>query len=236
MNLHTFPVFNLYTDHPVAIDSRDHTHPHGTKNDNTRNKKFVDKVTKWFWMKGPINFLDIGCAGGGLVSDMDRAGHFAVGLEGSNYNLLNQRAEWAVTPHLFATCDVTRPFLLAHVDTKDYRPLKFEMITSWDFLEHCPEDRLDQFFVNLKTHLAPGGIFVASISANEEFHHVCVHPREWWEEKFQENGFTLRQDVLDYLRPDFVRGPDQPEDSGSPRAGGSFHLACSISNGDGLRN
>lgn len=227
MQLHSFPAFNLYTDHPVALDSRDHTQPHGVKNDNTKNANYVKKITDWFWLNGPINFLDLGCAGGGIVSQMHEKGHFAVGLEGSDYNLLHKRAEWGINPHLFATCDITRPFLLCHKDTNDYRPIKFNHVAANELMEHLPEDRLSQFFANLKTHLAPGGIFVASISANEEFHHVCVHPREWWEEKFRENGFTLRQDMLDYLRPDFVRGPDQPEDSGSPRAGGSFHLACS---------
>lgn len=224
MQLHAHENFNLYTDHPVALDSRDHTQPHGVKHDNTRNSKFVKKMGKWFWMEKRINFLDLGCAGGGLVSDMSMAGHFSVGLDGSDYNLLNRRAEWGITPDLFATCDITKPFEL---QTRTGIGLKFHLITSWDTLEHLPEDRLPQVFQNIKTHLNPGGVFICSISSNEEYHHVCVHSRDWWERKFQENGLTLRPDVLDYVSPDFVRGPNQPEDSGSPKAGGSFHLACS---------
>jgi len=225
MLLHPFKNFNLYTDHPVALDSRDHIKPEGVKNDNTRNPKFVDKITKWFWMQGRINFLDLGCAGGGLVSDMSKAGHFSIGLEGSNYNLLTKRVEWAVTPDLFTTCDVTRPFQL---QTKTGIDLKFHVISMWELWEHLPEDRLPQVFDNLKKHLNVGGFLVCSISEQPQYHHVTLHPQSWWEEKFRENGFTLRQDVLDYLSPDFVRGPNQELGTGSEHTEYSFHLAASL--------
>jgi len=38
--------------------------------------------------------MDIRCSGGGLVLDGILKGHFAIGLEGSDYSKKRQRAEW----------------------------------------------------------------------------------------------------------------------------------------------
>ncbi len=59
------PVFILDTGKPVAEDSVDHRFPHGTASDSTRWPRFVAACERLF---GPrLKFLDLGCAGGGLV-------------------------------------------------------------------------------------------------------------------------------------------------------------------------
>src|SRR5262249_26545574 len=63
--------FQLFTEHPVALDSRDHIVPGGTMMDDTRGKPFVAMCAKLFIEKynRPYAFLDLGCSSGGLVEE-----------------------------------------------------------------------------------------------------------------------------------------------------------------------
>ena len=74
----------LVSENRVALDSADHLFPHGTAKDETRSPAFVQSVLNHF--QRSIDYLDIGCAGGGLVYDFVRANCLAVGLEGSDYS------------------------------------------------------------------------------------------------------------------------------------------------------
>ena len=109
--------FHLETEYPVALDSLDHVYPLGTALDNTINLEFNERIYALFPGK-TISILDLGCAGGGMVKSFVDAGHIAVGLEGSDYNLKHKRAEWATVPDNLFTCDCSRPFILH--DGSDY--------------------------------------------------------------------------------------------------------------------
>src|ERR1041385_1718164 len=98
--------FQLFTEHPVALESRDHIVPGGTMMDDTRGKTFVALCAKLFIEKynRPYAFLDLGCSSGGLVEEtlkLRESEHYrkhpitAVGLEGSDYSLARNRAAWA---------------------------------------------------------------------------------------------------------------------------------------------
>ena len=117
----------LETDHPVAVSSNDTKFPRGSKNDNSISPRFNRKLYQLFRGAKPIRVLDIGCAGGGFVRSLLDDGHFAVGLEGSDYPLLNQTGEWSTIPHHLFTCDVTKPFRLTDRATR--QPLLFDAIT-----------------------------------------------------------------------------------------------------------
>ena len=104
------PVALLEAERRLAIDSDDHRFPRGTRNDNTRYPRFRWKCEQVCGRK--LSLLDIGCAGGGIVLEFLLAGHFALGLEGSDYSMRTQRACWRLIPNHLMTCDVTRPFCL----------------------------------------------------------------------------------------------------------------------------
>ena len=93
------PEYYLKSDHPVALSSNDHRIPRGTINDDTRWPRFCKKAERIFEGRR-IRFLDIGCAGGGLVFDFLVRGHDAVGIEGSDINWLTERAHWGVIPDI----------------------------------------------------------------------------------------------------------------------------------------
>lgn len=106
----------------------------GTRNDNTRCPRFVRKCEDIFGHK--IRALDLGCAGGGLVLDFLLAGHSSVGLEGSDYSLKWQRAEWRFLRDRLFTCDITEPYSI--IDNSAGKPAQFDLISAWEVLEHLP--------------------------------------------------------------------------------------------------
>ncbi len=190
----------VITNHPVAIHSNDHLHPRGTANDNTRAPFFIRKCEELFPNK-KIKYMDIGCAGGGIVLDALLRGHFAIGLEGSDYSLLHQRAEWRALRHNLFTCDVTFPFDVQTIEGKEH--VNFDVISAWEVLEHIPEDSLDQMIKNIIDHLEIGGVFIGTAAQFGDYDpvsgasmHVTIKPREWWEDKFTQYGLVSRRELF----------------------------------------
>ena len=190
-------MIKLITDYPIAVESDDHIHPDGIYLDNNINYMFVANVEKHF-KNNKINMLDLGCAGGALVCRMTERGHNVVGLEGSDH-CVNVREEavkhhnilplglknWAQyhNSRLF-TCDVTKQYQLLLNNS----PMKFDLITCFDVMDHFHEHELDMFFKMIQYHLKPEGIFVASIALfdlikNEGVNwHKSVYSKVWWAE------------------------------------------------------
>lgn len=199
----------LETDYPVAINSDDHKYPFGTKNDDTRCPRFIRKCEGLFSPDRDIKFLDLGCSGGGLVLDACLRNHIGIGLEGSDYSYLNQRAEWRVIPNNLFTCDITKDFTLYDKDTKDV--VKFEIVSAWELLEHIEEYDLPVLFANISKHLCDDGYFIGSVSTVDSIYpgtdinlHKTVKPRDWWQEKIREFGFE--EVDAGFVLEDFARG------------------------------
>lgn len=192
--LSTKKIFEVKTDYPVAYESADHLHPHGTKNDNTRAAFFIRKCEELFPEKKQLCFADLGCSGGGIVLDAVLRGHNAIGLEGSDYSLKHQRAEWRLLKNRLFTCDISKPF---HIQNADGSDAKFDVVSAWEVLEHIPEDGVSQLAKNVTNMLFPGGYFVATVSQVEDFEpesgaqlHVTIRPPQWWYSKFEEVGLV----------------------------------------------
>ena len=202
----------LETDYPIAYESLDHLHPHGTIRDNTRCPRFVEKCEQLLARKKNLSFLDLGCSGGGMVLEAALRGHISIGLEGSDCSKKEQRAEWRLLGDRLQTCDITKPFYLWDAEKK---VAQFDVITAWEVLEHITEQDLPQLFENMKRHLAPGGYFVGSIADWDDIDpesgvnwHVTVHPYDWWSQKFEEAGFEICTDDFDVV--DMARGGYNP--------------------------
>jgi 2-polyprenyl-3-methyl-5-hydroxy-6-metoxy-1,4-benzoquinol methylase len=209
----------------VAFNSPDHIHPHGTRRDNSRNPRFNVKL---YWLfqqtKTNLTILDLGCSGGGFVRDCLNDGCLAVGLEGSDYSLKRRRAEWAVIPEYLFVCDVTAPFEVTMRSGTNSSPqrLQFDVVTSWELLEHIAEPDLPTLADNVRHHLKPGGLWIMSIAPHHDKPaaaelHQTVHPKSWWVRKFGQMGFQQLEGYVEYFNTQFVRGPK----FGAP---GSFHL------------
>lgn len=202
---------------PVALDSNDHIHPDGIYLDNNVNPAFVNDVEKYFNKK--INFLDLGCAGGALVCELIDRGHNAVGIDGSDHCLiLRKEAAYKLdlekpygydnwqkygNQRLF-TADITKEFQLF----ENGEPMKFDLITAWDVMEHFYPERMDTFMEQVKKHLKPDGYFVASIAKfslnkhNVEYHN-CNFPDSWWIEKLSPHLNRVDYIFSSYNMPDY---------------------------------
>jgi len=181
-------MIKIKTEYPVAFDSIDHIKPHGTANDNYTNIEFIKEVEDFFYGR-KINYMDLGCAGGQLAIDFFNRGHFAIGLEGSDFSLIRKRANWENHSNttLF-TCDISRPFEI--LGDNDNRVL-FDCITANEVLEHIPRERLNVLMENIYNHLKDDGIFIGSVSITTEPWHVSVFSKEIWYEEIFKPLFTV---------------------------------------------
>ncbi|HLY75873.1 MAG TPA: class I SAM-dependent methyltransferase, partial [Planctomycetota bacterium] len=230
------PLYRVESAHPVAVSSDDHKHPRGSIYDNSVHAAFNARTNELFGQRTPLKLLDLGCAGGGLVRSFLAEGHVAVGLEGSDHSLRLKTGEWGLCPlHLF-TCDLTHPFRLLD---RDGRPMMFDIITSWEVLEHIPEGAVGTLIASISNHLAQGGIFVGSVDTDPDgnllsgaTYHVTLKPKPWWLEAFARGGLI---EVFDhpYRIEDFVRGNGLGFKDWDPRDGTGFHLVMKRSNPSG---
>jgi len=177
---------NLITEFPVAYESPDHLVPTGTKNDNNTNIGYIEEVEKLFNGK-KINVMDLGCAGGQLIVDFSNRGHTAVGVEGSDYNIKHKLHNWPNKhKEVLFTADLTKPY---KVLDEDGNRVKFDLISSWEVIEHIAWENLDKFFENMFDNLKEDGLFVGSINTGPDireekdtltFLHQSVFPEEFW--------------------------------------------------------
>lgn len=205
--------FLVDTKHPIALDSPDHTHPLGTKRDNSVNQKFNDKLIA-LWERnhvGTMRVLDIGCAGGGFVHSIWQDGHEAVGIEGSDYCKRTKLHMWNVIPEHLFTADAREPFKVYSMAGEGQRKKKilFDVITIWEFFEHIDGERLGGVFENMRQNLIPGGMVIGTIntmpSTLEVHYHLSSHKPNWWFDRFEAEGFRYRKDLVDYFDADLVR-------------------------------
>ena len=175
----------LQTNHPIAVTSPDHVKPWGTRRDNWSSPLLVQTLYNYF--KRPYALLDLGCAGCQFVVDVNNTKPcIGVGLEGSDYNINRQHFNWKqyYNKRLF-TCDITYPFQLL----LDDKPMKFDCITSWEFLEHVHPGRIEIVLDNVKRHMYQYSIFIGQYALTGDSPeglqlHQCIKPVEWWNEQF----------------------------------------------------
>jgi SAM-dependent methyltransferase len=214
-------MISLITNHPIAYDSPDHIVPWGTMRDNSTLPEFIEEIETHF-SNQPIKMMDLGCSGGQLVVDFHNRGHLAVGLEGSDYSVKHQRANWPEWYNkILFTCDVAKEYQI----NKDNEPIKFELITAWEVLEHIHPDDLKMFFNQIAKHLSPNGIFVASISPNHDviegvaLHQSVFQQHEWLFNILTEDG-ALEGSNLEYHPYPFKHAVR--------RGNGSFHILLKL--------
>lgn len=172
----------IITDHPVAFESPDHIYPWGTRRDNTTDLGFIQEIEQYFNNR-KIKTLDVGCSGGQLTIDFNGRGHTAVGIEGSDYSVKNSRANWPQYHNVcLFTCDATKPYQLVDDDNAQ---VVFDLVTSWEVVEHIRPEDLEQFFGYIKKHMTDDAVFCASIAPIPDIQegyvlHQSVYSKEVW--------------------------------------------------------
>ena len=137
---------------------------------------FADRARK-LGVTGAQRILDVGCAMGFMVGHLRRLGIDAYGCDMSEYAI--SKAE----PHV-------RPFLM-HCDIANglpYRDKWFDLVCSFDVMEHVPEDQLPAVVAEL---LRVGTTQFHEITCEEhqigvDLTHVTIKPLVWWQDRFPE--------------------------------------------------
>ena len=207
----------------VATSSADHRIPWGTRRDNSRNRRFNQKLYKLFApQKGPLRVLDLGCSGGGFVKDCLDDGCIAVGLEGSDFSKKFRRAEWRTIPEFLFTSDITAPFHIEGEFHGSFSAIRFDVITSWEVMEHIADADLPQVVKNVLEHLEEGGLWIMSVSPHPDIVegvnlHQTIQGKEWWVQRLAGLGVEHQEKYVRFFNTQFIRGPKY-------NAPGSFHL------------
>lgn len=211
-------MFKVETKHPIATFSPDHMIPYGTKEDNSRNLRFNQKLNKkvfsyndenldWLSRLYSGKIMDWGCAGGAFVKDCIDDGHHAIGLEGSDYSKKHNRAAWSCIPNHLFTCDITKPFQVTCYDC----PEIFDVITAWEFIEHIKEEDLEQVFINADNHLKKDGLWIMTVATHVDGpYHQTIRDPGWWFDLFKQCGWEQQEDLVNYFAPDWIRRPEYP--------------------------
>jgi SAM-dependent methyltransferase len=196
-------MFDVVTSHPVALKSLDHLFPCGTINDNSGQPDFIRKMVDL----GVTSLLDIGCAGGLLVTQANDAGIRAVGIEGSDASQKAGRAEWGNPPprYLF-TADAAKPFSIHW----NGQPCRFDAVTAWEVLEHIEQGGLSQLFANINRHTQAGSVLFCSITCTPSPWcgvdlHCTQKPEPWWDNRLRSVGWERKPDLETYIGDKWVR-------------------------------
>lgn len=135
--------------------------------DNTTSPRLIKKIGEFFSKKRNkaiselnINCLDLGCAGGQFILDLanENFTNICVGLDGVAGAL--GRDNWLISRDIFFNADLSKEYQILN----DGEPVQFDLITSWDVIEHLHTSQLEIFFETMHKHLAPDGIFIGSIA------------------------------------------------------------------------
>ena len=207
-------MFRVETEFPIAYDSPDHIMPWGTMNDNSTNLDFIKEISDLY--NGNYKFMDLGCSGGQLVVDIHNSNNIAIGLEGSDYSIKHNRANWPeFNNKILFTCDIVKPYTIYYNNAS----ILFNVITAWEVVEHIKPSDLEQFFININNHLEYDGLFLASISTHMDIingvhlHQSVFSEVDWYNHIFPKSLEKTKLKIYQYPFNNKVRSD-----------GGSFHI------------
>ena len=129
--------------------------------DNHTDASLIQDICSRF--KNKFNCLDLGCAGGGLILDLNKneKTEICVGLDGSDgvykHNSWNIEENRRVLKH----ANLVKNF---HILNDESNIVKFDCVFCFEVIEHFREDQLDLFFKNVDRHLSDSGFFFGSIA------------------------------------------------------------------------
>lgn len=133
---------------------------------------------------GRSNFsaLELGCGGGGLRVLLEAYGASAyLGVDANP-------VPFSHSPYMLQEPGKYR--LLNLQETIDFQTV-FDVVCSFEVLEHIREDRLDDMLRTIANHVGADSVFLGTAALTDCFDvHITVHPREWWLDRFARVGLV----------------------------------------------
>lgn len=129
--------------------------------------------------------LDIGCAGGGWLSEWQQAGIADIfGVDGAYVDL----SDLAIDRERFMPADLSKPFELGKT---------FDLVQSLEVAEHIDEAAAGIFVANIVKHAGRFILFSAAVPGQGGEYHINEQPYDYWRRHFAANGFS----AYDFVRP-----------------------------------
>lgn len=135
--------------------------------------------------------LELGCGAAHLFGLLRSYGiSDYVGIDGSPYFLeLNPRLR-GHEDH-FRTLNLQQEIRLE----QDGQPLIFDVLCSFEVLEHIREEVVDELLATMRNHMRAGSVaFLTASTLGGMDVHVLVRDRPWWLERFARHGLHPRAD------------------------------------------
>lgn len=170
-----------------------------------RNRQFNQHIYKLI-TNHPIKILDIGCGGGGFIEDCVNDGHCAIGLDGNKFYKDLSLQSWQIIKNNLFTCDIGQDFTIL----EDDKIIQFDIITTFEFLEHIHPEDINTVMSNIKKHSKYGTYLLYTASSRPDRGHLTIKSKEEWTNLFNEIGYkNINLDFgKDFIRnePDSIKG------------------------------
>jgi SAM-dependent methyltransferase len=200
-------MIKIKTNNELAVDSPDYTSQQlpnlkmkfSAAEDNSTDHYFIEKVAEYIANKKgknpetmKINCLDLGCGGGQLIIDLNNRDftNICIGLDGVSGTL--GRDNWNKSNGILFNADLSKDFEVL----EDENILKFDLITSWEVIEHIHPNNLSTFFKNMINHLSDDGIFLCSIAMFPDTRDINGYHQDCIEYDPNSKQFVLHQSVF----------------------------------------
>lgn len=190
-------MFSIISSNKVALDSLDHKAPRGSRIALSRRFYFEHVLDKFMTENSFMSITDQGCSSGAFISGMHDTGYLALGLEGSDYSEKTKRGDWGRLNNIcLFTCDITKKFEIKFCDEN----FKFDILTSFEVLEHIENKDLDAVFDNFKNITHKNSIFLFSIGILDSPYHVNLFKKKsQWLEYFKKYNLVEDKNIKDYF-------------------------------------
>jgi 2-polyprenyl-3-methyl-5-hydroxy-6-metoxy-1,4-benzoquinol methylase len=151
-----------------------------------------DAVQNTFNLPPQSGIIDVGCAIGDYIAELENRGYVTAGIEGSQEAL-----PFAVSTNIFI-CDLRIPIVMTR---------KYDLCICLEVAEHIEEEYADQLVDNL-CDLSDLILISAAPPGQGGHHHVNCQPKTYWIDKFAERNFfrsTLKEDTWKKSLGPFIR-------------------------------
>jgi 2-polyprenyl-3-methyl-5-hydroxy-6-metoxy-1,4-benzoquinol methylase len=141
----------------------------------------LTNIAKKHLNKNEFSALEMGCGAGSMYQFIKYMGCVEyLGLDGNPL-------AFVYSPYIK---DNLEYFRLVNLQEEINFNYTFDLIYSFEVLEHILEEKTDYFIKTIVNHMNSNSIFICTIAHSVMDVHINIHSRDWWMKKFQKNGLV----------------------------------------------